>query len=171
MKKNVIIPSILLIVFSVMQWQCSVGRRVWPQKDITADALSGTKNKHVLVASRSSEFKTAVIAKLKDELKKDSVSVKFIGIDKLEDEKAKDYSACVILNICIAGGMDRLVDNFLDDNPEQKNIMVLTTSGDGDWMPGMKDRHFDAVASASKKDKSDEVAGILIAKVRALLKK
>jgi hypothetical protein len=170
MRKTISSFSILLIAMTAMQMECSVPRRIWPQKDIAADELLGTKNGRVLVAARSSEFKIAVIAKLRDELKKDSVTVKLVGIDGLQDEKVKDYSAVVILNTCLAWGMDRKVGGFLDDNPDQKHVIILTTSGDGKWMPDMKDQTFDAVATASKEDKTDEVAGILVSKIRALLK-
>jgi hypothetical protein len=168
MKKDFLLSFILLIGLAVTQ--CSVPRRIWPQKDIASDEVRGTKDRRVLVASRGSDFKIAVVAKLREVFQKDSIAVKFIGIDGLGDEHAKDYSAVVILNTCIAWGLDRHVNNFLDDNPEQSRMVILTTSGDGGWMPDMKHRTFDAIASASKKDKTDEIAGIIVSKVRNLLK-
>jgi hypothetical protein len=167
MKKNLFLFCILLIGLALTQ--CSVPRRVWPQKDIAVEEMPGINGKRVLVASRSSEFKIAVVAKLREKFQMDSIAVKFIGIDGLNDEKAKDYSVVVILNPCIAWGLDRKVDRFLDDNPGQKRIVILTTSGDGGWMPEMTNRSFDAIASASKKDKTDEVAGVIAAKVLTLI--
>jgi hypothetical protein len=48
-------------------------------------------------------------------------------------------------------------------------MIVLTTSGDGDWLPKMEGRNFDAISSASKQANVDAVAGTIIAKVERLL--
>jgi len=65
--------------------------------------------------------------------------------------------------------MDRNVNAFLKRHKEQSNIIVLTTSGDGGWLPKMKGRNFDAISSASQEDKIDGISDEIISKVRLLL--
>ena len=71
----------------------------------------------------------------------------------------------------MAGSMDRHVKAFVKRHTDQKHMIVLTTSGDGGWLPDMEGHHFDAISSASQKDKIDEVADQIIAKMRSLLDK
>ncbi|MBN1996677.1 hypothetical protein JW935_03930 [candidate division KSB1 bacterium] len=60
---------------------------MFPNKDIPSSELNEpTLNKKVPVASRSSEFKQAVNAKLRDAFKDWPVYVKFIGLGNLKNE-------------------------------------------------------------------------------------
>jgi hypothetical protein len=49
------------------------------------------------------------------------------------------------------------------------NIIVLTTSGDGGWLPDTTTRDFDAISAASKHALVDETAGEIVDRVLALL--
>ncbi len=171
MKRRFLLFGVLLA--SVMQLSCfSVPHLIWPQKDIkVAEVNEPTLEKKVLVASRSSEFKDAVVGKIKEAFKGEPVYIKFIGVELLEKEKAADYDAIAMINTCMSWDMDRNVKGFLKRHEDQSNMIVLTTSGGGDWMPKMKGRNFDAVSAASKKEKVDEVAGDIVGKIRILLQK
>jgi hypothetical protein len=125
--------------------------------------------KKVLIAARSSEFKDAVISRIKEAFKDEVVYMKFIGIDHLKKENGDDYSAVVVINTCMGWNMDRHVKSFVKRQKDQSNVVVLTTSGDGDWMPKMEDYDFDAISSASEMHKVDEIADKIIAKVRLLV--
>jgi hypothetical protein len=65
----------------------------------------------------------------------------------------------------MAGGMDPIVKNFVKHRKDKK-VMVLTTSGDGGWLPKMKDQDFDAIATASEKDKTAPVAQKIITTIK-----
>ena len=173
MKRRFFLFGVLLISVCVMQLSCfSVPHLIWPQKDIKISEVNEPAlEKKVLVASRSSEFKDAVVKKIKEAFKGEQVYMKFIGVELLEKEKAADYDAIVMINTCMSRNMDRNVKGFLKRHEDQSNMIVLTTSGGGDWMPKMKERNFDAISAASKKEKLDEVAGDIVGKIRILLQK
>jgi hypothetical protein len=160
----------IILIVSLFQIYCSVPHRVLPQKDMPASELNDpTLDKKVLVASRYSEFKEAVIGKLKAAFKDQTVYIKFIGLGELEKEDANAYNAVVMINKCMAWQMDRNVIGFLKRYENQGNMIVLTTSGDGNWLPKMEERNFDAISSASEKANVDEVAGRIIEKVNSFV--
>lgn len=170
MKKTLIAIGIIIVVAILLQTLgISVPHLFWPKKDIeTSELNQPSLEKKVLVASRSSEFKNAIIEKIREEFKNDSVYFKFAGLKKLKGEEADSYNAIVLINTCMAGGMDPIVKRFVKNRKDNKTI-VLTTSGDGVWIPKIKDQSFDAVATASKKDKVDSMAKEIIDKIRSKL--
>ncbi|MGD1049159.1 MAG: hypothetical protein ABR899_10475 [Candidatus Krumholzibacteriaceae bacterium] len=154
----------------ILQMSCAVPRMIWPQENIQALELNSPKlDKRVLVAARSSEFKDAVVAKIRDSFMGIPVYVKFIGVDDLEKEKAGSYTAVILVSMCIAGGFDRHIDAFIGRESDQHNIIILTTAGDANWKPDKKGRNYDAITTASIKTDVDKIAGEIISKVRALL--
>jgi len=160
----------VILIVSLFPVYCSIPHRVLPQKDIQPSELNEpTLDKKVLVASRYSEFKEAVIEKLKEAFKDQPVYIKFIGLDELEKEDANQYNAVVMLNKCMAWQMDRNVIGFLKRYEDHSNMIVLTTSGDSDWLPKMEGRNFDAISSASEKVNVDEVANQIIDKINVLI--
>jgi hypothetical protein len=141
----------------------------WPQKDIQPNEFhEPSLGKKVLVASRSSEFKDAVVERIKAAFKDEPVYLKFIGLEPLEKEDGAKYSAVVLINTCMSWDMDRNVKAFLKRHKEQSHIIVLTTSRSG-WLPKMKEHNVDAISSASQKEKVDVVADEIITKIRLLL--
>jgi hypothetical protein len=149
---------------------CVVPRLIWPQSDIRPSEINApTAGKNVLVASRKSEFKDAVVARIGEAFRNKPVHIKFIGLDDLDKEDAGRYDALVLMDTCIAWGLDRKVDAFLGRNKDAHNIIVLTTSGDGKWVPKKDGRSFDAIASASEKASVAKIADSIVAKVEALL--
>jgi len=172
-KERFLLFGLLLLSVSIMQVSCfSVPHLFWPQKDIQPTELNEPSlGKKVLVDSRSSEFKDAVVKKIGEAFKDEPIYVKFIGLEQLEKEDGANYAAVVLINKCMSWDMDRNVNAFLKRYKEQSNIIVLTTSGDGGWLPKMKGRNFDAISSASQEDKIDEIADEIISKVRLLLQK
>lgn len=170
MRKDYFLLGMLLIIICMIQLSCAVPRLLWPQVDIQSYELNDPLlEKRLLVASRSSEFKNAIIEKIRQALEDEPVYMRFIGIDQLQQETEGNYTAIVLINTCIAWGLDPDVEAFLDHHRDQKNVIVLTTSGDGDWLPDMEGRTFDAISSASEKADIDMVAGQIIAKIRLIL--
>jgi len=172
MKRSFGLLGLLLLSVSVPQVQCGAPHWFWPQKDVSFHEVNDPSlEKSILVASRRSEFKNAIVDRIGDAFRGESVYIKFIGIKQLKEEDGAKYDAVVLINTCMAGSMDRHVKAFIKRHTDQKHMIVLTTSGDGAWLPDMEGRHFDAISSASQKDKIDEVADQIIAKMRSLLDK
>jgi len=165
MNRTNILIGLVIICLCITQSGCfSVPHLFWPQKDIKTVELNKNSSQKVLIASRSSEFKDALVDKIKESFKDKPIYIKFIGLEGLKKEKDEKYNAVVMLNTCLSWDMDRNVKSFLKRHKDQSNMIVLTTSGDGNWKPKMKDQSFDAISAASKKENIDQVADIIITK-------
>jgi hypothetical protein len=161
----------LLAALCFVQMTCSaIPRGMTRERDIDQrEAGYPDAEQTLLVASRSSEFKEALVRIVRDAFEEESVAVTLIGLENLRDEKAGDYDAVVLINTCIAWSLDPQVDAFLHKYRDASNIIVVTTSGDGECEPKKQNREFDTVASASEVARVDEVADEIVGKVRALL--
>lgn len=169
-RRTNLLISLAILCLCINQWGCfSVPHLFWPQKDIKPVELNKNSSKKVLVASRSSEFKDALLNKIKEYFKDEPVYIKFIGLEGLKKEKGEEYNAVVMLNTCMSWDMDRNVKGFLKRHRDQRNMIVLTTSGDGNWKPKMKGQNFDAISAASRKENIDQVAETIITKIKALI--
>jgi hypothetical protein len=168
MKKNRAVQVIVVLLITIATlFLCGIlATLLWPQTDIApAEIKTSDMPVKVLIASRSSQFKEAVIKKIEEIYGNDSVYIKVTGIRQLHTEDAGKYNAVILLNTCMAGRMDRIVSSFLKKNPAKTKIVVLTTSGDGVWLPG-NCSSFDAVASASKVDNVQAIAENIVKKIR-----
>jgi hypothetical protein len=158
----VLVPLLLI--------SCSARREMVPRSDISAytigDVESGTR---ILLASRDSDFKVDVAGRIGESLKDRPVFVKFIGIDQLDGEYASTYSAVIILTDCREWSLDPATESFLRMNSDMSNIVVLITSGAGDWKPDMEGGNFDAVTSASVLADAGSVADKILGKVYAMI--
>ena len=144
----------------------SVPHLFWPQKNVPFREIHTTDlETKVLVAPRQSAFKEAVAAKVAGFFEDRDVYVRIIGMDRLKKEDGSSYRAVVLMNTCMSWDMDRAVKSFLKKQKDPGRVIVLTTSGDGKWMPKPKDRAFDAIASASVDSRVDEVAQTIVQKV------
>jgi hypothetical protein len=65
--------------------------------------------------------------------------------------------------------MDPRVRAFLQRSRNPRNLVILTTSGDGQWAPEQMGYHLDAISSASKKERVDDIANTILSKVQKLL--
>ncbi|MBD3235535.1 MAG: hypothetical protein GF330_02390 [Candidatus Eisenbacteria bacterium] len=143
---------------------------IWAQDDIEAYEMGDRQApERLLIASSQSELGQALHLELGERLRAYPAHVRFVGLEALENETAADYDAVVILNSCIAWGVDRNVGAFLDREREQEKLIVLTTSGDGDWRPGGEAREFEAVTSASEISEIERVAGEILGHLDAIL--
>lgn len=145
-------------------------RRLWPQSDIEGYYLgTPTASRRVLVASRHSDFKNAVLAYLDLALREErersgDLYVRFVGIEQLQNESGAEYDAIVVINTCIAAGLDRRVDSFLKQQVTPDDIMVVTTTGDeDDWMPCPVDYEVEAITSVSKRSRVQPLVAEIVA--------
>ena len=172
MKNRILLSYLLGCSLICTQLGCALPRRLWPQEDIVPSEVKGpAAAQRALVASRNSEFKDALVGRLKDALQSDGASINIVGIEQLDAVNVADYSVVVLIGTCIARGLDPDIQEFLDRHTQQENMIVVTTSGNGNWLPGKKDRDFDAVAAASMMVTVDSVANDVITRIRARLRK
>ena len=150
---------------------CAVPQRFWPQEDIIGSETAALDGKQViLIASRSSDFKKLLVTKLHEQLAENGFGQKTIGVGGLPQVNASDYTAVVVINSCLAWGLDSDVQAFLDREKTATNIIVLTTSGKGAWLPDQGSRNFDAISAASKMTSVDTVVLDVMAKIQSQLR-
>jgi hypothetical protein len=149
---------------------CAIPQRFWPQQDIVgSDGSAVPGEPTVLIVSRDTEYKRHLVAELQKLLSAAQVSYKTFGIKQLEKADSTGYAAVVVINTCLAWGLDHDVSTFLDSQKTTANIILLTTSGEGSWLPDMRGRDFDAMSGASVKANVGNVAQELMARIQTKL--
>ncbi len=168
MRKRLRAVLLSYLLAAGLQLGCSVPRALWHGDDVQSFEMEGKPGcARVLLASRTSGFKDALIAELRTSLAHDGASLKVIGIGQLGDVNAEQYDAMVVVGSCIAWGLDNNVQAFLDGQKDRSKIILLVTSGDGKWVPDGKKLDVDAVSSASRADEIETVAYEVLNRIHA----
>ena len=158
------------LILSLLICYCTFPQYIWPQKDIDFQEINqSTLENKILIASRQSEFKDAIVQRIKDSFSDQAVYIKIIGIEDLEYEDPNRYSATLLINSAMGWKIDRKVEYFLVKHGELNSIIVLTTSNGGDILPDMKGRQIDAISAASIKEKNKNIADRIIGKIAKLI--
>jgi len=160
-----VLPLLVVVVCS-----CTLPQYIWPQKDIGFHEINPPDlDKRVLIASRDSEFKRAVIDRILIEFQDQPVYLKVIGIADLPEEDATRYSTVVLINTCMAWTIDTTVAQFIDKYGQLDSIIVLTTSDSGNVLPDLENRKIDAMSSASTLADVDPLANEIIGRIKKYL--
>jgi hypothetical protein len=153
--------SLVLVVLALAFCGCAVRAvRTTEWGDLNAE-------RRVLIATQTSEFKEAVVARIVEGLKEDLYYVKVIDLKALKGEPATEYDAIVVVNTCKAWSMSRGASRFVKNFEEREKVVLLTTAGGGDWMPKLGG--LDAITSASKSNKVEPLANEIVGKVQKIL--
>ena len=161
--------SIILIIMLLFS-SCTTPQYFWPQKDANTEEINQSSNdKKILIASRNSEFKNAILQKIKDTFQNQDIYIKIIGINDLKAEDPNNYSATLIINTAMGWRIDKKVESFLKKYGKISSIIVVTTSAGGDILPDLEGRNIDAISTASVIEKTDQVADLVINKLNTIL--
>ena len=160
----------LFFLFFMIVGGCTAPHYIWNQKDVTVREINPpTLEQKVLIASRESEFKQALIDRITSALADRSIYINIIGIEDLAAEDAGAYSAVVIINTAMGWTVDVPVEKFLKKYGSMDSIIVLTTADGGDVLPDLENRNIDAISSASVMDQVEPLADTIVAKVNRLV--
>jgi len=120
--------------------------------------------KHILITSQGSKFKEKLVDTIIDNLNNKEVYIKVIDVSLLDDKiKPSDWQSIIIINSVEANKLRANVDKFIRDNMNNKNVVLIAVSGSGTWEN--KDYEVDTISTASKMNKSDELAQLLLTKI------
>ena len=151
-----------LTLISLVVWGCA------SQPVATVESgPAAASNRKVLVATQNSKFKQAVVSEIYDELKRNSIRLKIVDVNRLKSQSTEEFSAVVIINKSMAGRPDPRVESFIDRHPQKDKLIVLTTGIAGGWKPNNPD--VDAITSASAMDQRDQIARSIVNKVLTLV--
>jgi hypothetical protein len=112
-----------------------------------SEIVNPEANKSILIASQGSKFKNELLDSVTARLKNKPLSVKVIDVTTLHQISEADFLAIVIIHTTEKWKMPTDVMKFLDRAKDLKKIMLVTTSGAGDWKT--KDYSVDVITSAS----------------------
>ena len=119
----------------------------------------------VLVATQGSDFKDALAAGVIDHLKRRSAFVKVIDTTELGSVQEADWNAMVVMHTWEMGKAPIEVKAFVDRMTQRDKLVVLTTSGAGDF----KLEGVDAISAASRVDDVATRVGELASRIDAIL--
>jgi hypothetical protein len=119
----------------------------------------------VLIATQGSEFKNAVTAELVEALRRSSARVNVIDVSALERTRADDWDAIVLIHTWEMGKAPAAVTAFMQRTPKRKNLVVLTTSGEGTF----KLADVDAISAASQMADTSARATEIMRKLEPIL--
>jgi hypothetical protein len=149
---------------------CTAPHYIWKQNDMRPHEINPPSlEQKLLIASRDSEFKQALVDRIGGAFTDRPVYIKIVGIEALADEDAHAYSAVVIVNTAMGWTVDVPVEHFLKKYGGLNTIIVLTTADGGDVLPDMENRNIDAMSSASVMNQAGPLADTIIAKVKRLI--
>lgn len=125
--------------------------------------------KPVLIATETSVFKDAVVARVAEALARDGHAVRTIALEAAADERLANYRAILLVSTCHAWRPGQEVRELLGraGTADRKKLVVVTTAGSGKCdfsAPGV-----DLVSSASKRTRIDDVSSLILDKLRSRL--
>jgi len=136
-------PIVLFIVFLgsyiVINWQGVIE----PYQIGNSDA-----NQKILIASQGSEFKNNLEKELIRLLKNDNTFLSIVDCTTLEDERASEWDAVIIIHTTQIHGMPEEVRGFLSSSDDLSKILLVTTSGGGDEV--VTEFEVSAISTASR---------------------
>ncbi|MHC4591718.1 MAG: hypothetical protein ACYS8L_03365 [Planctomycetota bacterium] len=133
------------------------------EKRLHDDAL----DRKVLIASRDSDFKNAVVAKIVDAFAEEPVFVQVVDVGDLAAQDTQGFDVVVILDRVRAWSLSGPTKEFLVAEADKDRVVLLATSADPDWV--CDDAAVDAVTAASRRADARAVAEDLIVRIRSRL--
>lgn len=100
----------------------------------------------VLIATQGSAFKDEVVSGIVEHLKRRSAQVNVVDVSALDGVRDADWDAIVVIHTWEMNQPPADVRKFVDRTADRHKLVVLTTSGQGDFsLEGV-----DAISAASK---------------------
>ena len=127
---------------------------------------SPDSGRKILIATQGSEYKDLMVDTLTARLKGEDVYISVIDISGLKEINEKDWDAEVIIHTTEAWELPDPVKEYLNriENPDE--VILLITSGGGEWKP--EDCKVDILTSASKVADIPGKASIIENKINSL---
>lgn len=122
----------------------------------------------LVIATQGSPFKNAITNNLVSHYRQDSIYMKIINVEDLQKIDPENYNAVIVIHTWENLKPPVSVVNFFNKiGYQQNNIIVLTTSGQGNY----KMQQVDALTGESRLDNVNDYTQQIIKKVNPLLSK
>ncbi len=120
----------------------------------------------ILVASQGSKYKNLMVDTLISRLKGEDVYISVIDISGLKEINQEDWDAEIIIHTTEGYRLPEVVKEYLRRVKSPDEVMLLITSGSGEWKP--EDCKVDIITSASKVADIPTKANIIENKIESL---
>ena len=134
---------------------------------LAAITSSYAEDAHVLIANQGSEFKNAVVEKLREEMKGSHVSFTVQKLNILSRASPDEWDVVVILHAVKMGSVNKNVERFLNRVNDPSNVIVCTTCGQEDVIPGKYG--IDSITAASQEYEIEAAATRIAEQLRGIL--
>jgi hypothetical protein len=124
-----------------------------------------SSERRVLIATQGSAFKNAVVSGVVERLEQRPIFVRVVDVGALSDVKDSEWDAIVVLHTIEYGRAPPAAQAFVDRAADPRRVVVLSTSGAGDF----KIEGIDAISSASRMTDVPARVDELIARIDAVL--
>lgn len=105
-----------------------------------------SSEQHLLIATQGSAFKDAVVAGVVERLSERPIFIQVVDVTALPDADESDWDAIIVLHTIEYGKAPAPAQTFVDRVGQSGKVVVLSTSGAGDF----KIEGIDAISSASR---------------------
>ncbi|MDH4211122.1 MAG: hypothetical protein OEV79_06700 [candidate division WOR-3 bacterium] len=122
----------------------------------------------LLIVSQGSEFKNALVESVITHLADESLYVCVIDVSGLEEINEDEWDAILILHTTEQWKLQPDVKKYLDRARNLDRVVVITTSGSGEWKSD--EYAVDVMTSASKKEELRALTDNIVLKLKAILK-
>ncbi len=165
LKRVLIVLGSLIILFLI-----AFGVYLFVNIQDVAEAFevgSPDSGRKILIATQGSEYKNLMVDTLTSRLEGEDVYISVIDISGLSEIGQKDWDAEIIIHTTEGYRLPEVVKEYLGrvENPDE--VLLLITSGSGEWKP--EDCKVDVLTSASKVADISELANRIEDKVNSLL--
>ncbi len=123
--------------------------------------------KKVLIASQGSDFKNAVVESLTTHLENRQVYAKVIDVTSLGEVNEDEWDALVVIHTTEQWKLQPDVDEYLARAQNMDKVILVTTSGSGDWKTDKYD--VETITSASRKEEMPTLLPALYMKLDQLM--
>ena len=124
-------------------------------------------SRKLLIASQGSDFKNALVESLTTHLAKESIYMHVIDVTDLENVKEDDWDAFLLIHTTEQWKLQPDVKAFLDRAKYLDKVVVVTTSGSGEWKSEEYD--VDVMTSASKSEELPVLTNDIVSKLQEII--
>jgi hypothetical protein len=156
------IAALAIAVIGFLAWY-RVHFAMNPVEGFTVNAPSSEQ--HLLIATQGSAFKDAAVAGVIERLRQRPIFIQVVDVTALTDVDEGDWDAIVVLHTIEYGKAPAAAQAFVDRVGKTGKVVVLSTSGAGDF----KIEGIDAISSASRMTDVPGRVHELLARIESLL--
>jgi tetratricopeptide (TPR) repeat protein len=131
----------------------------YPRQAEAFTVNSPDQPRHILIATQGSDFKDTLVESLCGQLENTPTHINVIDVGDLDDVRAADWQRLLLINTAMMDRLNGSVRNFITENPDLDNALLMITSGGADFKPA--DLPVDAISGASRKSDLGKLTDML----------